>query len=76
MPNPEQIKRYWLKWIDRQYAKVDPSHVKMRPEISEPHHDKETGDDPATGALKHDRRTKLFRLAMVLRNRFTGGGNH
>jgi hypothetical protein len=76
MPSPEQIKRYWLKWIDRRYAKVDPSHVKMRPEISAPQQDMETRDDPATGALKHDRRAKLFRLAMVLRNRFTGGRNH
>jgi len=75
MPNPEQIKRYWLKWIDRQYAKVDPSHVKMRPEISEPLQDMETRDDAVTGALKHDRRTKLFRLAMVVRNSFTGGRN-
>jgi hypothetical protein len=76
MPNSEQIKRYWLKWIDRQYAKVDPSHVKMRPEISEPQQDMETRDDPVTGALKHDRRAKLFRLATVLRNSFTGGRNH
>ena len=76
MPNPEQIKRYWLKWIDRQYAKVDPSHVKMRPEISEPQQDMEKREGPVTGALKHDRRTKLFRLAMVVRNSFTGGRNH
>jgi hypothetical protein len=76
MPSPEQIKRYWLKWIDRQYAKVDPSHVKMRPEISEPQQDKETADDAATGALNHGRTTKLSRLAMVVRNSFTGGRNH
>jgi hypothetical protein len=34
MPNPEQIRHFWLKWIDRQYAKVDPSHVKLRSEFS------------------------------------------
>jgi hypothetical protein len=75
MPNPEQAQRFWLKWIDRQYAKVDPSHVKMRPEISEPQQDMETTDDAATGALKNDRPTKLSRLAMVVRNSFTGRRN-
>ena len=30
MPNPQQIRLFWLKWIDRQYAKADPSHVKVR----------------------------------------------
>ena len=34
MPNPQQIRLFWLKWIDRQYAKADPSHVKMRSEFS------------------------------------------
>jgi hypothetical protein len=76
MPNPEQIKRYWLKWIDRQYAKVDPSHVKMRPEVSEPQQDKETTNDAETGASKRDYATKLSRLAMVVRNSLTGGRNH
>jgi hypothetical protein len=76
MPSPEQIKRYWQKWIDRQYAQVDPSHVKMRPEISEPQQDTERADDAATRALKRDRPTKLSRLAMVVRNSFKGGRNH
>jgi hypothetical protein len=76
MPNPEQIKRYWLKWIDRQYAKVDPSHVKMRREIPEPPQGMETADGAATGASKRDRPNRLLRLAMVVRNSFRGGRNH
>jgi hypothetical protein len=42
MPNPTEIKSFWIKWIDRQYAKADPSHVKMRPENSE--RKKDTGN--------------------------------
>jgi hypothetical protein len=76
MPNPEQIKRYWLKWIDRQYAKVDPSHVKMRGEIPEPQQGLETADSAATGASKRNRPNRLFRLAMAVRNSFKGGRNH
>jgi hypothetical protein len=34
MPNPEQIRFFWLRWIDKQYAKADPSHVKLRSEFS------------------------------------------
>jgi hypothetical protein len=34
MPNSEQIRYFWLKWIDRQFAKADPSHVRMRVETS------------------------------------------
>jgi hypothetical protein len=30
----KQSKLYWLKWIDTQYLKADPSHVKMRLEWS------------------------------------------
>jgi hypothetical protein len=76
MPSPEQVKRYWLKWIDRQYAKVDPSHVKMRPENSEPQQAEETADDAAARTLNRGRATKLSRLAMIVRNSFTGGRNH
>ena len=36
MPNSKQIKYFWLKWIDQQYIKAGPSHVKMRPEIPKP----------------------------------------
>jgi hypothetical protein len=75
MPNPEQIKRYWLKWIDRQYAKVDPSHIKMRPQIDESQQDTKTAGDAATGAIEHDRPNKLFRLAIIVRNSFTAVRN-
>ncbi len=48
MPNSEQIRYYWLKWIDRQYIKADPSHVKMHPEI--PKHSEEKGMADGAGA--------------------------
>ena len=70
MPSSEQIKNYWLKWIDRQYAKVDPLHVKMRPEISQPGEDTATVDD----ATEQKRTSKLLRLAIdVSANSVTGG---
>jgi len=50
MPNPAQIRGFWIKWIDRQYAKADPSHVKMRPEDSG--EDPGTRDDTTTGTTK------------------------
>ena len=58
MPNSEQIRYYWLKWIDRQFAKVDPSHVKMRAEVPK------IGENPATaeyaaGASTRDRTSRL-----------------
>jgi hypothetical protein len=57
MPNPEQVRYFWLKWIDRQFAKVDPSHVKMRagvPKIGE----NATPEDVAAGASTRDRTNK------------------
>jgi len=66
MPNSEQIRRYWLKWIDRQYAKADPSHIKMRPEHAEPQDDVGTVEDAAAGASKQRPTSKLLRLARVL----------
>jgi hypothetical protein len=46
MPNPTEIKSFWIKWIDRQYAKADPSHVKMRAENSERKKDTGTVNEP------------------------------
>ena len=48
-PTQKQSRLYWLKWIDRQYAKADPLHVKMRTELStkEGEEDAETIDDPS-----------------------------
>jgi len=54
MPNSDQIKYYWLKWIDRQYIKADPSHVKMRPEIPKPSEDIRTADGARAGSLKQE----------------------
>jgi hypothetical protein len=59
MPNSEQIRRFWVKWIDRQYAKADPSHVKMRREISSSREDARTQDDIKTGAAKLERPNNL-----------------
>src|ERR1700677_3721027 len=56
MPNSEQIRYFWLKWIDRQFAKVDPSHVKMRAEVLK------IGENSAIaeeGAPTRDRTDKL-----------------
>jgi len=58
MPNPEQIRYFWLKWIDRQFAKVDPSHVKMRAEVSRIGENYATAEDLATGASARDRANK------------------
>ena len=59
MPNSEQIKYFWLKWIDRQFAKVDPSHVKMRPEVSKIEENSATAEDIAARAATQDRTNKL-----------------
>ena len=59
MPNSEQIRRFWVKWIDRQYAKADPSYVKMRREISNSREDARTQDDIKTGATKPERPNNL-----------------
>jgi hypothetical protein len=59
MPNPEQIRYFWLKWIDRQFAKVDPSHVKMRVEVSKIGEDSATAEDFAEAALAQDLTNKL-----------------
>jgi len=59
MPTPEQIRRFWIKWIDRQYAKADPSHVEMRPEVSESWEEAGTRDDIKTGATKLERPNEL-----------------
>jgi hypothetical protein len=70
MPNSDQIKIYWLKWIDRQYAKVDPLHVKMRREFSKPGGDTGTVDD----ATEQKRTSKLLCSAIdVSANSVTGG---
>jgi hypothetical protein len=70
MPTSEQIKLYWLKWIDRQYAKADPSHVKMRPEVSKPGKDTGAVED----ATEQKPANKVFRLAIVASaNSSTGG---
>ena len=54
MPNYDQIRYYWLKWIDRQYIRADPSHVKMRPEIPKPSEDIRTADGAGAGSLKQE----------------------
>jgi hypothetical protein len=59
MPNPEQIRYFWLKWIDRQFAKVDPSHVKMRAEVSKIRDNSATAEDVAAGVSTRDRTNKL-----------------
>src|SRR6202034_2836495 len=59
MPNPEQIRYFWLKWIDRQFAKVDPSHVKMRAEASKIGENSTKAEDVAAGASTRDRTSKL-----------------
>jgi hypothetical protein len=58
MPNSEQIRYFWLKWIDRQFAKVDPSHVKMRAEISRIGENSAIPEDVAAGAWTRDRTNK------------------
>ena len=62
MPNPEQIRYFWLKWIDKQFAKVDPSHVKMRVEVPEFEENSATAEDLAGGAATPDRTSKLLPL--------------
>jgi hypothetical protein len=55
MPTQKQSRLYWLKWIDRQYAKADPAHVKMPAELpAKGEEDFETAD--AGDSLK--KRTK------------------
>jgi hypothetical protein len=58
MPNSEQIRYLWLKWIDRQFAKADPSHVKMRAEVSWIGESSTTAEDPVAGASTRDRTNK------------------
>jgi hypothetical protein len=58
MPNPEQIRYFWLKWIDRQFAKVDPSHVKMRPEVAKTGENSATVEDVAARASAQDQTNK------------------
>ena len=45
MPSSDQSTLYRPKWIDRQYARADPSHLKMRPEDSKPEKGTETVDE-------------------------------
>ena|ERR1700677_21710 len=59
MPNSEQIRYFWLKWIDRQFAKVDPSHVKLRPEVSKFGERSATAEDVVARALAQDQTNKL-----------------
>ena len=59
MPNSEQIRYFWLKWIDRQFAKVDPSHVKMRPEVSEFRERSATAEDVVAREFAQDQANKL-----------------
>jgi hypothetical protein len=59
MPNSEQIKYFWLKWIDRQFAKVDPSHVKIRIEVPKTGENSATAEDVAVAVLTQDRTNKL-----------------
>ena len=49
-PTQEQSRLYWLKWIERQYAKADARHVKMRTELpaKEGEEDAETIDAPSS----------------------------
>jgi hypothetical protein len=60
MPNPQQIRLFWLKWIDRQYAKADPSHVKMRSEFS-------TGEGVIPESVPKPTPSGLIRTSSVLR---------
>ena len=63
MQSSDQSRLYWLKWIDRQYAKADPSHLKMRPEDSKPDKDTKT-----VGKVTEQERTNnLLRLAISKR---------
>ena len=57
MPNSKQIRYYWLKWIDRQYLKADPSHVKMHPEIPKP--SEEISDGAGAEPLKQEGTNKI-----------------
>jgi hypothetical protein len=59
MPNPEQIRYFWLKWIDKQFAKVDPSHVKMRAEVPRIEESSAVAEDVAARASTRDRTNKL-----------------
>jgi hypothetical protein len=52
MPNSKQIRYFWLKWIDRQYIKADPSHLKMRPEIPKPLEEMGMADGAGAESLK------------------------
>ena len=63
MPSSDQSRLYWLKWIDRQYAKADPSHLKKRPEDSKPEKDTETVDE----VTEQKRTNNLLRLAISKR---------
>ena len=59
MPNPEQIRGFWIKWIDRQFAKADPSHVKMRLENSDSREDLGPRDDTTTETTKPEQPNQL-----------------
>ena len=59
MPNSKQIRYFWLKWIDRQYIKADPSHVKMRPEIPKPSEEMGMADGASAELLKQEGTNKI-----------------
>ena len=59
MPNSKQIRLFWTKWIDRQYAKADPSHVKMRSELSAGE-DTGTLDVPKAKVSQQERTNESF----------------
>ncbi len=61
MPTRRESRLYWLKWIDRQYAKADPSHIKMRTELSakEGEEGTQTIDPSDAGDPREKRRKEL-----------------
>jgi hypothetical protein len=63
MPSSDQSRLFWLKWIDRQYAKADPSDLKMRPEDSKPEKDTKT----VAEVTEQERTNNLLRLAISKR---------
>jgi hypothetical protein len=54
MPNLRQSRAFWLKWIDRQYAKADPTHVKMHVDLWAK--EGEAGNEIIDGSDAGDRR--------------------
>jgi hypothetical protein len=59
METLRQAKRYWIKWIDRQYAKADPSHAKVRTEFLDDE-EMDSVDAPVTATPRQERTNGLL----------------